>query len=175
MLGIKPPLWSKVTFIIFFGTLIGAYISGESTRKLDNEYLISDIHSATQLATTLLANIVSESVVLNDARTSDAIIKQSVKEWPEATYIHIEDDRGFYFTEWGKLKETGLGIQKFEAPIILGEQDYGVLCVYVDLRQVYKNMESHIGEVRNRSALILLAISLFVIAIVDLLITQKND
>ena len=137
--------------------------------------MINDVRYATQLSTTLLANIVSLSVVTNDTRTSDDIIEQAVKNWPEATYIHIEDDRGFLYTEWGKLYGAGLGIQKFEAPIILGGQNYGVLCVYVDLRQVYKNMESHVSEVRNRSALILIAISLLVIAFVDLLITQKND
>jgi hypothetical protein len=175
MLKIKQPLWSKVTFVILFGTLVGAYISGESTRKLDDEYIRSNIHSATQLATTLLASILSESVVLNDTKTTDALIKESIKEWPEVTYIHIEDDRGLYYTEWGKLDIVGLGIQKFETPVILGGQHYGVLCVYADLRRVYENMDSHINEVRNRSALILLAIALFIIAIVDLLITQKNN
>lgn len=145
----------------------------EKLLELYNEYLIKNIHSATQLHTTLLANLVSESVVLNHTGTSEAIIKQSVKVWPEVTYIHIEDDRGFYYTEWDKLKDVDMRIQKFEAPVILGGQYYGVLCIYVDLRQVYKNVESHINGVRNRSALILIAISLFIVAIVDVLITDK--
>ena len=169
------PLWSKVTFIIFFGSIIGAYMSGESTRKLDSEYIIRDIRNATQLSTTLLANILSESVVVNDLDSSNSIIKQSVKHWPEVKYLHIENENGGYFTEWGKLDRSGFGIQKFEAPIIFGEQNYGVLCVFVDLGKVYSDMESHISEVRNRSALILLAVSLFIIGIVDLLITQKRD
>jgi len=172
---IKPHLWLKVTLSIFIGTVIGAYISGESTRKLDSEYLINDVRYATQLSTTLLANILSLSVATNNTRASDDIIEQAVKKWPEATYIHIEDYRGFYYTEWGKLYGVGLGIQKFEAPITLYEQDYGMLCIYVDLRHVYKNVESHISEVRKRSALILIAISLLVIAFVDLLITQNKD
>lgn len=171
----KIPLWLSISIIIFGGTVIEAYLAGEITRKLDTQYLVSNVRVEMQRATSLLSHTIAEAVVTKDVKKAGIIIEQTVTAWPEISYLHIEDDYGVYVTKWEKDSfEFGDGIIKFEAPIIFGEQKFGILCVYADLRQFYADMRDHINEIRRRSALILMMVALFVIAFVDILVIQPE-
>jgi len=172
----KIPLWLKITLSIVFTISIGAYMTGEDTRKLDERYLMKDIRHEMQRTTSLLAALVALSVVTKKEMNTSAIIRESVAAWPEIMFVHIIDEQGKFIYEWKKQPLVfGQGILKFEQSIIYGEVEYGILSVYVDLRNVYKEIEEHIGKVRHRSTLILLVITFLLIIFVNLLLKEQRD
>ncbi len=118
----------KTSLPIIIAISIGIWFAGEHTRKLDEEYLIGDMRREMQRATALLAGLVSDGVVTEDAKKADATIKQYLSNWPEVTYIHIQDDTGILLTEWKKRPIIfGEGILKFEQPITYGNVQFGIL------------------------------------------------
>ena len=156
----------KSTLPIIIAISIGIWFSGEYTRKLDAEYLIGDMRNEFQRATTLMAGLVSVGVTVKDVQDIDATIKQYVLNWPELTYIHIQDDSGNLLTEWKRKPiPFGEGILKFEQPITYGNEQFGIFSLYVDLNNYYRLMNEHIDDARRRAALILLSITLFVVFI----------
>lgn len=172
----KMPLWLKITFSIVFAIFIGAYMAGEDTRRLDEKYLMGDIRHEMQRTTNLLAALVAESVVTKKEMNTSAIIKESLAKWPEIMFIHIADEQGKFIYEWKKRPIVfGQGILKFEQSITYGKVEYGILSVYVDLRNIYKEMEEHIGKVRHRSTLILLVTTFLLIIFVNLLLQEQRD
>ncbi len=169
------PLWLRIAIVIISGVIIGSYLAGDSTRKLDEQYLVINIRAEIQSKTDILANMLAESVVTKDIQKTESIFSEFTSDWQEITYLHVQDERGILLSEWrkGELR-FDQGIRKFEAPIELGGVEYGVLSAYVDLNKFYNDMKIHIGEIRNRSALILLTISLFIIALVDLMVFERD-
>ena len=56
---------------------------------------------------------------------------------------------------------------KFETPIVYGNENYGVLSIYVDMTEFYSAMHEHINSTRFYVALILLSIVMLVVLIVS--------
>jgi len=169
------PLWLKIAIVIIGGVFIGSYLAGDSTRKLDEQYLVVNVRAQIQSKTNILANLIAESVVTKDIQKTQSILDEFTSGWQDVTYIHVQDEHGILQTDWrrGKL-QFDRGIRKFETAIKLGGVEYGVLSIYVDLNQFYHDMNNHIDEIRNRSALILLTISLFIVALVNLIIFERD-
>ena len=170
------PLWLRISFVILLGVFIGAYLAGDSTRKLDMQYLDTNMRTEFQNKTNILANIMAESIVTKDYSQAENDIDNFIKEWAEITYLHVQDDRGLLIYEWpGNKIKFDYGTRKFEAKIRFGGVDYGVLSIYVDMEQFYQDMERHITEIQYRSGLILLTTALFIIALVNLMVLEKEE
>ena len=170
------PLWVKISISIFSAIFIGAYMAGEDTRRLDEKYLVGDVRHEMQRTTNLLAALVAESIITRKEMNTKAIIQESIAKWPEIMFVHITDEDGKYIYEWKKQPIVfGEGILKFEQPITYGKVEFGVLSVYVDLRNFYKDMDEHIEEVRNRSTLILFATTFLLIIFVNLLLREQEN
>ena len=90
------PFWLRLSLVIFIGILIAVWFSGESTRKLDTEFLLDRIRDDMQRTTGLVA----ESVVVGDDVKTEEILKEYALSWSEFTYIYVLDDDGFYVAEW---------------------------------------------------------------------------
>jgi hypothetical protein len=162
------PFWLKLSIVIFLGILFGTWFAGESTRKLDTEYLLDTIRDDMQRTTGLLAGLISESVVTGDARKTEATIKQYVAGWSEFTYIHVLDDNGNFVTEWQKRPiKFGPDTRKFEQAIEYGGKQFGILSVYADLSSFHAAVEDHISTTRRQAALILLSITMFIVFFVN--------
>lgn len=162
------PFWLKTTLVILFGNVLGIWFATENTRALDREYLVEDMRTEMNRATGLLAGMIAESVVVGDTRKTDTIIKEYVSNWPEVTYVHIINDNGVIVTEWLKKPiQFGEGILKFEQPIMYGNEEFGKLSLYSDLNTFYYAMAEHINSTRRRTALILLAVTLFIVFVVN--------
>ena len=162
------PFWLKLSLVIGLGILFGTWFAGESTRKLDTEYLLDTVRNDMQRTTGLLAGLIAESVVISDARKTEAIIRQYASGWSDFTYIHVLDDDGFYVTEWQKRPiKFGPQIRKFEQAIEHGGQEFGVLSVYVDMGSIHEAISEHIGTSQRRSALILLSITMFIVFFIN--------
>ena len=89
------PFWLRLSLVIFIGILIAVWFSGESTRKLDTEFLLDRIRDDMQRTTGLVA----ESVVVGDDVKTEEILKEYALSWSEFTYIYVLDDDGFYVAE----------------------------------------------------------------------------
>ncbi len=170
------PLWLKITLSIVSAIFVGAFLAGEDTRRLDEKYLVGDVRHEMQRTTNLLAALIAESVVTKKAMNTQAIVKESVTKWPEIMFIHITDEHGLYVYEWKRQAiGFGEGILKFEQPIIYGGVEFGILSVYVNLRNFYSDMKEHINKIRNRSALILFATTFLLIIFVNLLLREQRN
>ena len=164
----QTPFWLKLSLVIGLGITFGAWFAGESTRKLDTEYLLETARKDMQRTTGLLAGLIAESVVIGDSRKTEAIIRQYASGWSDFTYIHVLDDGGFYVTEWQKRPiKFGPQIRKFEQAIEHGGQEFGVLSVYVDMGSIHEAISEHIGTSQRRSALILLSITMFIVFFIN--------
>jgi hypothetical protein len=60
------PFWFRLSLVICIWILIADWFSGESTRKLDSEFLLDRIRDEMQRTTGLLARLVAESAVVGD-------------------------------------------------------------------------------------------------------------
>lgn len=170
------PLWIKACATILIGIGLGVWFAGEAARRLDEDYFITTTRAGMERAVELLARLVSEAVLTGDEQKTDAIIKQYISDWPEVTYVHILGENGALFVEWQKKPITfGPGIFKFETPIEIGTQSFGVLSLYVDLNEIYNAMRRHISATRRREALILLSITLFVVSFVSYATVKVNE
>jgi hypothetical protein len=157
------PLWLRATAVILAGMLLSIWITGETTRELDERYLLGEMRADVQRSAGLLAGLLSESVVTGDKATTEAIIKQYVSTWEQVTYVHVMEPDGNMFTEWQQHPiRFGSGILKFEAPIRFGTQVFGTLSLYVDLREALASIHEHVDVARRREALTLLALVLIV-------------
>ena len=162
------PFWLKLSTVIMLGIGFGAWFAGETTRKLDSDYLLATIHSDMQRATTLLAGLIAEPMVTGDTDTTKATIYQYIRRWPEITYVHVLDENGDFVTDWHKdPRSFGPGIFKFEQVIEYGGQNFGILSVYADMNPVHSAVEEHITSSRRQSAFILLSITMFIVFFVN--------
>ncbi len=170
------PLWLRLSLVILIGVAIGIFIAGESTRKLDSRYLDDNIREQYQDKTNIFARSLTEAVISNDDGATKRVIDNFVNDWKNLTYVHVQDDRGMLMAEWRKGGELfGPGILKFEAPVSTGGGiDFGILSVYVDMNGFYNDMGNHIAEMRGRSGLILLTTALFITALVNLMVFEKQ-
>ena len=162
------PFWLKITLVILLGNALGIWFATEDARSLDKQYLVEDMRVEMNRATRLLSGLVAESVVTGDMRKTDATIRQYVSSWSEVTYVHIVDDDGMLVTEWQKKPiQFGEGILKFEQPVLYGNEKFGSISLYADLNTFYTAMAEHIDKTRRRTAFILLAITLFIVFVVN--------
>ena len=162
------PVWLMASFTIFIGISLGVWFAGESTRSLDEDLLVGNIKREINRSTELIAGLIANAVVANNKIETDIIIKQYISGWDEITFVHVLSDDGMFFTEWHKKPvQFGEGILKFEAPILLGHEDFGVLSVYVDINNIYSAMDEHIQSARRRAALILVTITMFIACLVN--------
>lgn len=162
------PLWIKTTLVITIGITLSVWFTIESTRYLDEEYLKREIHDGAQRSTDLLAGLLAEALVTRDTNMANAIISRYVSDWPDITYLHVTDDRAKVFLEWQKKPITfGEGILKFETPVVYGDQNFGILSIYIDLSRPLAAIDEHIRSVEHRVALTLLAMTLFLCAVVN--------
>ena len=162
------PVWLMQSLTIFIGISVGIWFAGESTRILDEDFLVGNIKREINRSTELLAGLIAITVVANNKIETDIIIKQYLSGWNEVTFVHVSSDDGMLFTEWHKKPiQFGEGILKFEAPVTLGNEDFGVLSVYADTNNIYSAMHDHIQSARRRVALILLSISMFIVCLVN--------
>jgi hypothetical protein len=162
------PFWLKLSIVIALGILFGIWFAGESTRKLDSDYLLVSIHKNMQRTTTLLADLIAEPIVTGDTGSTEATIYQYVRGWPEITYVHVLDENGHFVTDWQKSTQSfGPGIHKFEQVIEYGDQNFGILSVYADMNPVLSAVEQHISSSRRQSGFILLSITMFIVFFVN--------
>ncbi len=162
------PVWLMASFTIFIGISLGVWFAGESTRSLDEDLLVGNIKREINRSTELIAGLIANAVVANNKIETDIIIKQYLSGWNEITFVHVSSDDGMLFTEWHKKPvQFGDGILKFEAPILLGEENFGVLSVYADINNLYSAMDDHIQSSRRRAALILLSITMLIACLVN--------
>jgi hypothetical protein len=162
------PFWLKLSIVIALGILFGIWFAGESTRKLDSDYLLVSIHKNMQRTTTLLADLIAEPIVTGDTGSTEATIYQYVRGWPEITYVHVLDENGHFVTDWQKsTRSFGPGIHKFEQVIEYGDQNFGILSVYADMNPVLSAVEQHISSSRRQSGFILLSITMFIVFFVN--------
>lgn len=162
------PLWVKASATILLGIALSVWFAGEAARKLHEEFLTDSMRADTQRSVELLAGLLSEAVVVRDAKRVDAIVRQYTEGWPKITYVHTSDDTGALFTEWQKRPiRFGEGILKFEAPIEYGGAAFGTLSMYVDLNPSFAAMRGHIVRSRRQTAFILLAFTLFIVSAVN--------
>lgn len=170
------PIWLNASLTIIIGITAGAWFAGEITRQLDEDYLVSDIRREMTRTTGLLSGLIVNSVITDNVEETNAIIRQYVSEWPEVTFVHVEDEDGYQFTEWKKRPiQFGQGILKFEAPIKLGAENFGILSVYADMSGFYTDMDEHISDTRHSAALILLSITMFIVCIVNYSALRRNS
>jgi hypothetical protein len=159
------PLWLRATVVILAGILLSVWITGETTRELDERHMLVEMRGGVQRSAELLAGLLSESVVTGDSVAAGAIIKQYVSTWQQVTYVHIMLPDGNMFTDWQQRPvKFGAGILKFEEPIRFGTQTFGTLSLYVDLRAALAAIHEHVVRAQRREALTLLALVLVVTA-----------
>ena len=162
------PLWLRATAVILAGILLSVWLTGEATRKLDEEFLLGELRAGVQRSAGLLAGLLSESLVTGDRATANATIKQYVSTWPQVTFVHVTDAGHAFFTEWQQQPiKFGDGILKFEEPIRFGRQEFGTLSLYVNLQDPLASIHAHVLAMQRREALTLLGLALLIIALVS--------
>ncbi|MFT5349331.1 MAG: hypothetical protein ACI909_001463 [Planctomycetota bacterium] len=170
------PFWLKLSLVICLAILIGTWFAGESTRKLHSEYILNSIRNDMQRTTGLLAGLIAESVVIGDTRKTESIIKQYAAGWSEFTYIHVLDDHGMYVTDWQKHPiKFGQNTRKFEQAIVHGNQEFGILSVYVDMGSFFEAMNQHIKTSRRQAALILLSLTMFIVFFINFFALKETQ
>ena len=162
------PLWCKTTVVLTLGIALSIWFTVELTLSLDQKYLHEKLHNDTQRATELLAGLLKETVLTRNKAKTDSIIKQYAGDWPDITFLHIEDEHAHFFTEWKKQPVSfGEGILKYEAPIVVNNQKFGTLSLYLDQRDRLNSIQEHVSAIERRVALTLFAMMLFISAIVS--------
>ena len=162
------PLWCKTTVVLTLGIALSIWFTVELTLSLDQQYLHEKLHDDTQRATELLAGLLKEAVLTRDKAKTDTIIGQYANDWPDITFLHIEDEHAHFFTEWKKKPSSfGEGILKYEAPIVVNNQKFGTLSLYLDQRDRLNSIREHVSAIERRVALTLFAMMLFIAAIVS--------
>jgi hypothetical protein len=162
------PLWLRASTVILAGILLSVLFTGESTRRAGEQDRLAEMRAGVERSVSLLAGLVSESLVTADRATADAVIKQYVSAWPQVTFVHITDADNEFFTEWQlKPVKFGEGILKFEQPIRFGRQVFGTLALYVDLNATLASIRHRVGRDQRRAALTLMALALLIIAVVN--------
>lgn len=162
------PLWLRASTVILAGILFSVWLTGEATRRIEEQDRLSEMRAGVEHSVSLLAGLVSESLVTADRDSADAVIKQYVSAWPQVTFVHITDADNEFFTEWQvKPVKFGEGILKFEQPIRFGKQVFGTLALYVDLNETLASIRRHVGRAQRHAALTLLALALLIIAVVN--------
>ena len=170
------PFWLRLSLVICIGILIAVWFSGESTRKLDSEFILDRIRNDMQRTTGLLAGLVAESVVIGDNVKTEAILRQYALSWSEFTYIYVLDEDGFYIAEWQKRPiQFGPNVRKFEESIIHGEEEFGILSVYVDMHLFFDAMDEHINTSRRQSALVLLSLTMFIVFFINFFALKEAE
>ena len=162
------PLWCKATLVLTLGIALSIWFTVELTLNLDQKFLHEKLHDDTQLATDLLAGLLKESVLTRDKARTDSIIRQYASGWPDITFLHIDDEHSHFFTEWKKQPVSfGEGILKYETPIMVDNQRFGILSLYVDQRDRLSSIQEHVSAIERRVALTLFAMMLFISAMVS--------
>jgi len=140
----------------------------ELTLRLDQKYLLENLHDDTQRSTDLLAGLLKDAILTRDTDKADSIIRLYASDWPSITFLHIDDEHSRFFTEWKKLPISfGEGILKYDSPVVVGGQNFGTLSLYVDQRDRIRDIQEHISSIERRVALTLLAMMLFISAVVS--------
>ncbi len=159
------PLWLRASTVILTGILFSVWLTGESARKLDEQYSMQEMRGSVQRSAGLLAGLISASVATRDVSAADATIKQYVSAWKQVTFVHVLDDDAQHFTEWQQHPiKFGDGILKFEAPILFGEKNFGTLSLYVNLQGSLRSIQEHVRASQRRDALTLLGLALLIVA-----------
>ncbi|NKB38414.1 MAG: hypothetical protein GKR93_14825 [Gammaproteobacteria bacterium] len=170
------PFWLKLSILLVFGISLGVWFSGESTRKLNSEYLVQTIRQDMQRTTGLLAGIIVDSVIVRNHEKTESLIRQYASSWENFTYIHVLDDEGLFVAEWQKRPiKFGPGIRKFEQEIEHGGQIFGILSVYVDMGAMYTSIDNHINSSRRQSALILLSLTMFIVFFINYFALKEEN
>lgn len=162
------PLWVRASTVILAGIMLSVWLTGEATRRAEEQNRMAELRAGVERSVSLLAGLVSESLVTADRATADAVIKQYISAWPQVTFVHVSDAENEFFTEWQqKPVKFGEGILKFEQPIHFGKQSFGALSLYVDLNETLGSIREQVGRAQRRAALTLLALALLIIAMVN--------
>lgn len=172
---IRTPFWLSLSIVLCIAVFLATWVAGETTRRLDSEYLLETVRQDMQRTTSLLAGLITEPVILGEAQKTEAIIRKYASSWNDFTFIHVMDDEGFHFGEWQKRPiKFGPGIRKFEQEITHGEQSFGILSVYVDLSARHAAVEAHVSKSRRQSAATVLSITMLLLFSINFL-TLRNE
>lgn len=162
------PLWCKTTLVLTLGIALSVWFTVDLTLRLDQKYLLEKLHDDTQRAADLLTGLLKNAILARDTDKADSIIRQYVSDWPDITFLHIDDEHSRFFTEWKKQPLSfGEGILKYESAVVVGGQHFGMLSLYVDQRDRINSVQEHVSAIERRVALSLLAMMLFISAVVS--------
>jgi hypothetical protein len=169
------PLWVKKSIVVLLSIVIAAWFSGERIRQLDQKYLLDNIHNEKARFMTLFSGLLSNAVIVKNEQEIDLIVTKYIASSPEITLVHITDDRSNVLYKL-QIKPINFGesVRKFEQPIIVGGEEFGILSIYFDLSEYYQDVEEHLNYTRQSAATILLAITLVLVFLINFVAANEE-
>ncbi|MGK0298476.1 MAG: hypothetical protein ACI9XC_002098 [Gammaproteobacteria bacterium] len=169
------PLWVKNSIVVLLSIVIAAWFSGERIRQLDEKYILENIHNEKTRLMTLFSGLLSNAVLVKNEQEMEFIVKKYIASSPEIILIHITDDNSnVLYTLQIKPINFGEAVRKFEQPIIVGGEEFGILSIYFDLAEYYRNVEEHLNYTRKSAATILLAITLILVFLINFVAVNEE-
>ncbi|NNE36856.1 MAG: hypothetical protein HKN08_01020 [Gammaproteobacteria bacterium] len=170
------PLWIKNSLVVILSIFIAAWFAGEQIRIMDEHYFLNNIREDKSRLVQLLSGLVANEVVLKNEAGIDAVVKDYLSNWPEITYVHILDDRARVVYDWQKKPvQFGPTIRSFQQLITVGGQEFGTLIIYFDLVEYFEATDEHIRLARQSAAAILLAITMFLVFVINFVAKQESE